>query len=157
MVPGSVTPVDSLCICLAGTTPYLSTSSITKNIKGTITPPYEHILTWFSSLAGHISYLTQDRKWKINSELVTASRSTEKATKCPWNGFSAIPHLSCLSLLLFFFFVAPSTPGNNLSVHWFSVFHLANYCGLPHRLFITHGVSKHRACHRVGVLCVCII
>lgn len=57
----------------------------------------EHILTWFSSLGGHISYLTQDRKWKINSELSDGLMDHRKRPQ----GVSEMVSLPSLTSLLY--------------------------------------------------------
>lgn len=126
----SETPSNSLCVYLAGITLDSSASSIISDMEG-ITPSTSMVWLDFSSNARHVSYLAQDRKWKINSELTDSlMEHRRRPSGVPEVVSAAIPHLCSLSLNFILFLMALLTHGMNLSIHLFSVVHLANCCVL---------------------------
>lgn len=93
-----------------------------------------------------------ERKWEIKSELTDSL--TAHVIFLKW---LLLPSLTSLlsHCTLFFSFMACLTLGKNLSVHLFSMVHLANCCVLHHHLcFIYRCVSRDRAWHIVGVQCI---
>lgn len=108
------TPV---CVCLARTILHSSRPRVIRDIGGIVTPRMSVIWFDFSRNAG------QDGKWKISSELTNGLWSPERGHHVRQRFLPpALTSPGC-HCSVFCSFVALLTPGNNLSVHWFSTVH----------------------------------